>query len=241
MEKIDSRHELDSAIFRLLVHDINNFLGITKGFLDLMRLEKEALPDGVREGLVMAIKAVDDLGNLLSDMNDIAKMEEGKLVLHLEKLDFNDLILGAIEKTSSKAKNSEVSVVFEKKNAPLYADIDKALILRVLIDLITDAIKVSSSGGAVKVACEADENNFKVAVEDFGFSIPPEYREKIFEKYALIEVKDANLKRGYGLNLVFCKLAIQKLGGKIWIESNGQGKGSVFIFTVPRNQKNQPA
>ena len=228
-------HASSFDILVILEHDINNLLGVVKGYLDLALLDKDSLCAKVKEGLVMARGAAEELSCLIFDFTDVAKMEEKKLSLNLEKTDINSIISGVIKKIRPLAIEERVDLKERLKKEAVYCNIDKILIPRVLINLISSAIKSTPERGSVNVTLDVNKNNLRVTVKDTGFWIPPDYRKKIFEKDALPVIRKVNLGRGYGLGLAFCKLAIEAHGGKIWVESEGKGKGSKFIFTIPRN------
>jgi signal transduction histidine kinase len=113
---------------------------------------------------------------------------------------------------------------------PLYADQGK--ILRVVANLVDNALKYSPSGGQVTLSAEpGQEKMIVVRVRDNGPGVPEEFRQKIFERFSQIPGVRGR-RRGTGLGLTFCKLAVEAHSGQIWVESNPTG-GSDFIFTLP--------
>jgi signal transduction histidine kinase len=102
----------------------------------------------------------------------------------------------------------------------------------VLNNLITNAINHTTSGATITLRARKTGDSVEVSVSDTGVGIPPEYREKIFEKFVQVERKQARLRTGAGLGLTFCKMVVETHGGKIRVESE-LNKGSAFIFTIP--------
>jgi len=228
--KIDT---LSSGIISILVHDINNLLGIIKGYFDRALMDEEELPKGLVESLPIGLRATEDLARLVLNLADIAKIEENILKLRLERTDINELIRLAVAKTKLAAQDADISLSIGLKKAPVKFNVDKNLILRTVVSLISSAIKSTASGGHIGVSAGMSGKSLKISVEDTGFWIPPQYRRKIFEKYAQAEVKEANLRRGRGLNLVFCKLAVEAHGGRIWMDSDRKRKVSTVFFMIP--------
>ena len=113
---------------------------------------------------------------------------------------------------------------------PFPAVFDAELIHRVLVNLVTNAVKFTHAGGEVKISVTREASAVRVAVADDGAGIPPEHHGKIFDKFS--QVEGENKKLGAGLGLTFCKLAVEAHGGRIGVESE-VGKGSTFWFTLP--------
>jgi signal transduction histidine kinase len=131
----------------------------------------------------------------------------------------------------------------------VYADLE--LINRVLVNLVDNALKHSPHNGAVAVEIIREKENgehkrtdtnvipaaavgapcptVRCTVLDMGPGIPGEYRQRVFERFAQLDGR----RRGKGLGLAFCKLAVQAHGGRIWVEDNPKGQGSAFCFTLP--------
>ena len=110
--------------------------------------------------------------------------------------------------------------------------VDQSLLDRVLTNLIDNAVKHTPLGGLVTVAAEVLKGEMAVSVTDSGPGIPPEERERIFERFTQT-TGEKRRRRGFGLGLTFCRLTVLAHGGRIWVESGADGKGSRFVFTLP--------
>ncbi|MDD5730697.1 MAG: hybrid sensor histidine kinase/response regulator [Candidatus Omnitrophica bacterium] len=232
--KLKDLQKLKDDLSAMISHDINNFLAGIRGNLDLAFFEVDKLPEEVKRYLNVASECTNDIIKLVTDFMDINRMEENKLTLNKENLDINALISEAVGAMDSVAKEAGVELAGVKDNNPLYFKADKTLILRTITNLIINSIKFTPAGGKINVFCRQDPDGLRVWVKDTGSGIPKEYKERIFEKFSQVEVKQANLKKGRGLGLTLCKLAVEAHGGKIWVESEGKDKGSEFIFTIPK-------
>lgn len=106
------------------------------------------------------------------------------------------------------------------------------LVYRVLVNLLTNAIKHSPRGGRVIINSSLIEDHARIVVQDNGRGIPAEYHQKIFEKFSQVQARQDGQKHSSGLGLTFCKLAVEAHGGRIGVDSE-EGQGSSFWFTLP--------
>jgi signal transduction histidine kinase len=136
---------------------------------------------------------------------------------------------------------SQVSPLAKAKGLRLEQDIpeglpqvraDPLLLGRIFDNLLSNAIKYTPSRGAITIKAEVQKGEALVRVQDTGPGIPRGLQERIFEKFAQVEVRQAGDRAGVGLGLAFCKLAAEGQGGRIWVEGEGES-GSTFCFTLP--------
>ena len=95
------------------------------------------------------------------------------------------------------------------------------------------------SGGEIKISAENHQNNgnLHIEVKDTGNGIDPVYHQKVFDKFEQVKLQNSGVSVGAsGLGLAFCKLAVEAHGGRIWVESEGEGKGANFQITLPVKQ-----
>ena len=139
------------------------------------------------------------------------------------------LVGEAVDTFRAEAAKRGLSLTAEvASNLPLAA-FDSARLLQVLVNLITNAIKFTATGGAVVVRLESLDGDLKFAVSDTGVGIPEENFATVFERYRQVVSND---RRGVGLGLYISKCIVLGHGGKIWVESQ-HAKGSTFYFTIP--------
>ncbi|MFN2110539.1 MAG: sensor histidine kinase, partial [Anaerolineae bacterium] len=111
--------------------------------------------------------------------------------------------------------------------------LDAERIERVLCNLLDNAVKYTLRG-AITITAELEGNHIKVSVNDKGPGIPPAEREHVFARFTQVEGEERR-RRGFGLGLRFCYLAVQAHGGDIWVETGDNDIGSKFVFTLPLN------
>ncbi len=174
---------------------------------------------------------------LINDLLNIAKIEEGRYVYKPVSTNLGRLIDSTIEQFKEKAEAKNIKISFNnlEKNAKVVVDPEK--IKLVLQNLIDNAIKYNHEEGKVMIALKKEEDNLLVSVKDTGMGIPTNQQKRIFTKFfraANVMKTDAE---GSGLGLYINKELIEAHGGKIWFESV-EKKGSSFYFSLPL-QKNK--
>jgi signal transduction histidine kinase len=142
-----------------------------------------------------------------------------------------DLLRRASDVEHEAATKAQISFRVEPTPLTIYADND--LILQVLTELVTNAIKFSPPQTIVKLAAVASgPDEVCVSVEDQGRGISREKMDIIFERFQQGDASDSRALGGTGLGLAICRRVVQQHGGRIWVESE-VGKGSKFLFTLP--------
>jgi two-component system, sensor histidine kinase and response regulator len=213
---------------QMIIHDLKNPLTGIKANLEIVGMEelKET-----QECLDAAQRSCDLLFNMIQDLLDISKMEEGKLTLNLEDLDIAEVLRPVAQEFEHAATAEDKEILVQIDEGVRKVPADRNLIYRTLSNLIINAIKHTPRRGAITLAASVTGGMLQVEVRDTGQGIPEEYLGKIFEKFGQVESRQ---RSGTGLGLTFCKMAVEAHGGKIWVESV-EGEGSRFIFQLPES------
>jgi two-component system, NtrC family, sensor histidine kinase KinB len=232
----------------MLVHDLRAPLtSIMNGVMMVKRGVGGPVTGSQVELLSIAYQGSQTMLELVNNLLDIAKMEQGRMHLDLEPVAPYAIIDHAISRLQVSARSQQVPLEQRMAiNLPL-VEADDEKIIRVLQNLLDNAIKFSPSGGTVTVGAHFFAPDQPLAADvplhppldsgewlifwtqDRGMGIPPAYHERIFEKFGQVRGRKV---RGTGLGLTFCKLAVEAHGGQIWLESE-EGVGSVFAFALP--------
>jgi signal transduction histidine kinase len=219
----------------MIVHDLRNPLTVIANGLQL--LAETSIPEAEREYAHVVAdtmeRAMRRMERLVDTLLDIARLEEGSLELQRQPLDVKALIERAIADEShlARARGVALEAILPPELPDVLADQD--IVQRVLINLLDNALKFTPAEGRVWVEVHPDAGAVQVDVVDTGPGIPVEERERIFEKFTQVR-RQAEARRGSGLGLTFCRMAVEAHGGRIWVEDGPAGKGSRFAFTIPR-------
>lgn len=196
-----------------------------------------------KEILETAKKNVMRLVRLVTDLLDISKIEAGKMELKIEEFDMSSLTEEVLTNDESEFSRKKIDL---KKDIPPTAGqvmADKDKITEVILNLLSNAIKYTPQGGVISVKLSQADKEVRFEISDTGPEISKENIDKIFDKFERVIVER---EEGTGLGLAIAKDIVQLHGGKLWVESpstmlgTGEiGKGSRFIFTLPRNTGKQ--
>ncbi|HHT9124648.1 MAG TPA: ATP-binding response regulator [Candidatus Brocadiia bacterium] len=219
----------------LLVHDLKNpLVNIMELVRQTLRYDAENLTERQVEKLCQTRTSAETLLNLIITLLDISKLEEGKMVLNRSSFDMKEAIYFGIREFKVIADELGIQIEAALPGNTLIVNADYELIQRIILNLLSNAIRHTRRGGSVSISARVNEDkeNIITTVSDTGEGIPRQYWDTIFEKFAQVELSEMGLKSDRGLGLTFCKMAIEAHGGKIWVESE-VGKGSAFSFTLP--------
>ncbi|MBC7849547.1 MAG: PAS domain S-box protein [Chitinophagaceae bacterium] len=213
-------------------HELKTPVTSIKAYVEVLRENFEAKRDLENTGLLHKLEVqVDRLTDLIKALLDTTKIVEGKLPLHPEKFDINELIIQFAEDLQRITDRHKI-VINTGKIKPIVADRER--IGQVLTNLISNAIKYSPNGGDIVINTSHSKNGLKVAVTDKGIGIPEEMKSKVFERFYRISNPRINTFPGLGLGLYITAGIIERHGGTIAVESEAE-KGSTFYFTLPYN------
>lgn len=216
----------------MIVHDLRNPLGSIMSSLQLIHtafVERDnTLP--VEKLLSIAMRSGQKLYLLIDSLLDLGRLEAGETELHKSPVDARVLAQEATEQIQPLAlgKGLKLDMAVARGLPQIVADRD--LVLRVLTNLLDNAVKFTRREGHITLRVERAEDGLLFSVSDTGIGIPLEYRYRIFDRFSRLE--SANGVKGTGLGLAFCKLAVEAHGGRIWVESE-VNEGSQFKFTLP--------
>ncbi|GEM_PF-1830205 len=220
--------KLRDDLTHMIVHDMRTPL--TNIITGLQTVEMAEFDEELsREFIPEAINAGMDLQDMINNLLDISKMEAGELVPEREEVDLRALTEEVFERVGHLVREGGLTLSAEVPDG-LTLRADRALLKRVLLNLLGNAIKFTPEGGSVTVEAAETDEGVRVCVTDTGPGIPPEQQARLFRKFAQLE--GSKKKQGTGLGLAFVRMATEAHGGRVWVESE-VGKGSSFCFVIP--------
>jgi two-component system sensor histidine kinase VicK len=214
----------------MVSHELKTPLTSIKAYVQMLTMKTKQSGDAFTTDIInKASTQVNKMTNMINSFLNVSRLEAGKI--HLDKKVFNieELAKTVIEEMSV---NSHGHTIYFKACKPLivYADYEK--IGHVLTNLISNAMKYSSAGKPIEIACEQMEKEVQISVKDEGVGIPSQDIGRLFERYYRVENKNAPMVSGFGIGLYLSAEIVQRHNGRIWVESD-VSKGSTFYFTVP--------
>jgi signal transduction histidine kinase len=215
-------------------HDLRSPLVTIKGFLGMLIKDlKDGRQDKIDDDFQRIANAADKMHTLLSDLLELSRV--GRIINPPEEVDLAQVIREAIETLDAHLRAKKVIV-----NSPLNLPImygDRVRLREVFENLIDNASKYMGDqpNPMIEIGTKNNGNETVIFVKDNGMGIEPQYQKKVFGLFDKLN----SASEGTGIGLALIKRIIETHGGRIWVESEGLGKGSTFCFTIPdtRNAK----
>jgi len=217
----------------LVAHEFRAPLTAIKGYLSMI-LEGDAgkVSDKARGFIADALTVNERLVRLVNNMLNVSRIEKGKLLFQLEKINLSRIARGAIDNFRAEADRKGLNFALEipaRVKDLIEVDVDK--INEVVANLVSNAVKYTDKGFVKIKVLTLDEGWIRLEVIDSGPGISKEEQKLLFRKFYRVE-STAGKTVGTGLGLYICKLLIEKFNGKIGVESD-VGRGSNFWFELP--------
>jgi signal transduction histidine kinase len=230
--RLEDLQRLRQETSDLIIHDLRNPLSTIALSLRMLGM---VLPEATRQEhadiLSIAQANVTRMQSLVDSLLEVSRIEAGENTLKLQMVDLRELAQGVVQQQSVLAQGAvQIHLNFTAHQSEVQADRDK--IERILSNLLDNAIKFSPKGGNVVIEMMDGDEEVLVSVSDDGPGIPPAEREHVFDRFAQVQGQKT-ARRGFGLGLNYCRLAVELHGGRIWVEPGEHGQGSKFVFTLP--------
>ncbi|MCK0147110.1 PAS domain-containing sensor histidine kinase [Arenibacter sp. F26102] len=221
-------------LFAIIAHDLrspfNNILALCE-ILNIA-IEKSEVENSEKYLGLIESTARNTLV-LLENLLDWAKSQSGQISFKSEKISIANVIQEILNLSRSIERTKGITInVIESVDIEVVSDIK--ILKTIMRNLVSNAIKYSKPGGTISISAVEEENQVKVTISDSGVGMDDKTLDNLFHITANTPLPGTLNEKGSGFGLVLCKEFIEKLGGRIWVESE-EGKGSDFNFTLPLN------
>ena len=212
-------------------HELKSPLVTMKGFLGLLNEDIQAnRPDQIQKDIDRITGAVDKMNQLLSDLLELSRI--GRVIHPYGKVDLFQLTRETVRKLDASIRSNNASVIISPDLPVVYGD--PIRLQEVLENLIENAVKHigEQRQPRIEIGVREIERQQVIFVKDNGQGIDPRYHNRIFNLFEKLDLAT----EGSGIGLAIVKRIIEVHGGKIWVESEGEGMGSIFYFTLPESR-----
>jgi len=225
--------QMKQELISIATHELRTPITGIKGYLDMILAGDagELSPD-LKEMLEEITKINQRLADLVDDLLNVGRIEQGRIEIKPVKMDLSKLIQEATDEMQIQAKDKGLNLKSQISNLKIMVKGDPERVRQVLINLIGNAIKYTPTG-SVTVTTEKKDKEIITSVKDTGLGMNEEQQRRLFEKFYRVKNDQTRAITGTGLGLWITKQLVEKQGGKIWLESQ-EGKGSTFSFSLPR-------
>jgi two-component system sensor histidine kinase KdpD len=245
-EALRQSERLKSALLDAVTHDIRTPLTSIRASVTTLLDEQRANGDGGQaialdaESRLDMLEVIDEesdrLNRFVEGLIELARIEAGELRLRLRWGAVDEVVETALSRAAPLTKRHRISVEIED-GLPVVR-VDPHAVAEVVYTLVDNAAKYSPPGTTIRVAAaRAEDEMIRVAVEDEGQGVPPELRERVFDKFFRAtrdgDTGSAGRPAGPGLGLAIARGIVEAHGGRIWVESRAGGAGTRVVFTLP--------
>jgi signal transduction histidine kinase len=235
-KKLEAFDVLKSKFLSLASHQLRNpisaIISCTSMFLDGSFGE---ISEVQKQMLSQMFQGAQDMNEDVEKYLTLAKIDQGGLQYNLKELDMSDLVSAMTERQKLVAKNKGLDLSFETDgNSPYIVNGDKVQLKQVAQNLIDNAMKFTKEGWIkVKLSKDQATKKIRLAISDSGRGIKPEIIPTLFKEFSRGDGAQVDVG-GSGIGIYAAKEIVEKgHGGKIWVESGGDGKGSTFTVELP--------
>jgi histidine kinase len=230
-EKLNQIESTRRRLIGDISHELRTPLTAIKGSM-------EGLMDGVLPADDETYRQIhaeaDRLNRLVDDLQELSRVEAGALELDLQPVDVVSVVRSVTKRIISQSESKRISLDFElAPDLPrVLADEDRTV--QVLTNLVGNALQYTPEGGRIIISAQQIKNEVQISVRDTGIGIPSEHLGHIFDRfYRVDKSRSRRAGGGSGIGLTIVRALIEAHGGRIWVESPGEGRGSKFTFTLP--------
>jgi len=232
-EELTRAEQSKQEFVAMISHDLRTPLTSLELTLGLLGKDdgSEAAREKSKSRLANAQRSARRIIKLVNELLDLDKIEAGMLELDLDKTDIKSMLERSLDTVNEYAAQSGVTLYLDAP--PCEAVVDGDRLGQVVVNLVSNAIKFSPKGSAIKISLQQTRAWLTVKVTDQGKGIPSAHSKKIFDRFEQVDKDDS--RRGTGLGLAICKALVEAHNGEIGVVSE-EGVGSTFWFKVPANR-----
>lgn len=217
----------------ILAHELRNPLAALSAAARL--LGRQAQKPEVQSMACTAVqRQVSHMARLLDDLLDVSRISHGRMQLHMDRVEVADVVRSAVDmvRPQIEAKQQTIAADLGDEPAPVLADAVR--LIQIVANLLNNSMKYTPAGGHIDVRVRAQQGDVTVAVRDNGIGIAPTMLEQVFDMFSQAGRSTNEAQGGLGIGLTLVKGLIRLHGGNVVATSDGEGRGSEFIITLPR-------
>jgi signal transduction histidine kinase len=230
-QRVAELEEMKSAYLRLASHELRTPIGVARGYVDLAQSgELGTLPRPAREALEQVGASLQDADAILTEMVEIARMQEGRRLLRVDKLDLRETVREAYQRVAPLTTSHHVLI--SQPESPLWIEGDRLRLRSAVRNLLENAIKYSPEGGEIRCTLNEVGGMASVTVSDRGLGIPPSQVEKLFQRFERASQAAPGGIPGTGLGLHLAREIARAHEGDLTVSSH-RDLGTTFVLSLP--------
>ncbi|NWG16411.1 MAG: PAS domain-containing sensor histidine kinase [Chloroflexi bacterium] len=232
-QQVSELEQLKSEIIRVAAHDLRNPLGVVAGYTQMLGWElEEQLSDRHRDHLSMIRQAVERIDKITRDILTLERIEGMVRGVLTETIDLREMVASVFEEYRPQAAEKNLDYRMEAPASSLVIQGDAIFLRESIVNLFSNAIKYTPTGGCVRASLSVSGNQAVFEVKDTGYGIPQEHHANLFQPFYRAVTKETKAIRGTGLGLHLVKRIVERHNGRMRFNSV-YGQGSTFGFELP--------
>lgn len=236
-EHLKDLDKMKDDFLSMASHELNTPLAAIEGYLSMILDEgmggAEDLKPQTRDYLNRIYSASERLAEIVKDLLNVSRIESGRIHLVYAEASIEDIIKQTVAEIDPKLKEKKHTICVELPKEPLPKSwMDVTRITEVSLNLLANAVKYTDDGGHLEIGAREKDKHLLVWVKDNGRGIPADKADRVFQKFTQVDVLKDEVK-GTGLGMYISRKFVELHNGKIWFESDGDGKGTTFYFSLP--------
>ena len=232
--KLQELDKMKDEFIRMATHELQTPIANIHGYISTLEEETSYLLDDAQKEYLNRIKiSARNLGDLIYDILEVSRIEQGRLDFTAQTISPNQLIKESVGDFQIKAEQKNLRLIFTETPTSRSIFVNPTRFKQIVTNLIENAIKYTTAG-EIEIGAKADEAKRKyiVFIRDTGLGMPAEAQKRLFERFYRVKTKETAGIPGTGLGLWISKQLCEKMGGEILVESM-EGIGSKFTLSFP--------
>jgi signal transduction histidine kinase len=230
--ELSETDEMKTRFMAVASHELRTPLGIIMGYATFL---KEEAQGDLSEHASNVLSAALELRSLVEDMTNMNLIYTGKRDIKPAPIPLQDILHIAYDEVASTAEAKNDHLILDLPNEPVMVNVDGKIKL-VFGNILNNAVRFTPEPGKILIRLTTAEDEALVEIRDNGIGIPTDKLTRIFEQFYQVEDHMTRRYGGLGLGLAIARVLVDLHGGRIWAESEGEGKGSTFKVVLPLHQ-----
>ncbi|BBF71621.1 hybrid sensor histidine kinase/response regulator [Sphingobium sp. 3R8] len=215
----------------ILGHELRNPIAALAAGLHL--LEKREGTEAARDIRGRMDRHVHHLSRLIEDILDIARIDQGKISLKIQRIVLQDVLAFAVETCQPTIEAAQHRLVIDIADDPIKLDADYARVVQIVSNLLSNAAKYTQPGGEVRLTVRTVDGWAEIEVADTGIGIAPDMQARIFDLFAQVKRSTGDAQDGLGIGLALVRQLVALHGGALSLKHSAPGEGSIFQVRLP--------